>query len=89
MFTFDVTSAYTHTSEDEFVFLEPPPEEIEEHGDCEVDQSDIWTSQGCKIVAGALLIPSSEVRKHGSEISQWNHIQSVRHSTTCARQMSD
>ena len=33
------------------------------------------------------LIPSSEVRKHGSEVSQWNHIQSVRHSTTCARQM--
>ena len=33
------------------------------------------------------LIPSSEVRKHGSEVSQWNHIQSVRHSSTCARQM--
>ena len=24
------------------------------------------------------LIPSSEVRKHGTEASQWNHIQSVR-----------
>ena len=24
------------------------------------------------------LIPSSEVRKHGSEVSHWNHIQSVR-----------
>ena len=34
MFTFDVTSAYTHVWEDELVFLEPPPEEIEEHGDC-------------------------------------------------------
>ena len=30
MFTFDVTSAYTHAWEDELVFLEPPPEEIEE-----------------------------------------------------------
>ena len=56
MFTFDVTSAYTHAWEDELVFLEPPPEEIEEHGGLrvEVDQSDIWTSQGCKIVARAL-----------------------------------
>ena len=34
MFTFDVTSAYTHACEDEHVFLEPPPEDIEEHGDC-------------------------------------------------------
>ena len=34
MFTFDVTSAYTHAWEDEFVYLESPPEEIEEHGDC-------------------------------------------------------
>ena len=34
MFTFDVTSAYTHAWEDELVFLEPPPEEVEEHGDC-------------------------------------------------------
>ena len=33
MFTFDVTSVYTHAWEDELVFLEPPPEEIEEHGD--------------------------------------------------------
>ena len=33
------------------------------------------------------LIPSSEVKKHESEVSQWNNIQSVRHSTTCARQM--
>ena len=38
MFTFDVTSAYTHAWEDETVFLEPPPEEIEEHGDC------VWRS---------------------------------------------
>ena len=38
MFTFDVTSAYTHAWEDELVFLEPPPEEIEEHGDC------VWRS---------------------------------------------
>ena len=34
MFTFDVTSAYTHAWGDELVFLEPPPEEIGEHGDC-------------------------------------------------------
>ena len=27
MFTFDVTSAYTHAWEDELVFLEPPPED--------------------------------------------------------------
>ena len=56
MFTFDVTSAYTHAWEDELVFLEPPPEEIEEHGDCvwEVDQSDYGPSQGCKIVARTL-----------------------------------
>ena len=32
MFTFDVTLAYTHAWEDEFVFLEPPPEEIQERG---------------------------------------------------------
>ena len=32
------------------------------------------------------LIPSSEVRKHDSEVSQWKHIQSVRHSTMCAKQ---
>ena len=38
MFTVDVTSAYTHAWEDELVFLEPPPEEIEEHGDC------VWRS---------------------------------------------
>ena len=31
MFTFDVTSAYTHAWDDELVFLEPPPEKIEEH----------------------------------------------------------
>ena len=33
-----MTSAYTHAWEDELVFLEPPPEEIEEHGDC------VWRS---------------------------------------------
>ena len=38
MFTCDVTSAYTHAWEDELVFLEPPPEEIQEHGDC------VWRS---------------------------------------------
>ena len=38
MFTFDVTSAYTHVREDELLFLEPPLEEIEEHGDC------VWRS---------------------------------------------
>ena len=31
---FDVTSAYTHAWEDGLVFLEPPPEDLEEHGDC-------------------------------------------------------
>ena len=38
MFTFDVTLAYTHAWEDALVFLEPPPEEVEEHGDC------VWRS---------------------------------------------
>ena len=38
MFTFDVTSAYTHAWEDGLVFMEPAPEEIEEHGDC------VWRS---------------------------------------------
>ena len=38
MFTFDVTPTYTHAWEDELVFLEPPLEEIEEHGDC------VWRS---------------------------------------------
>ena len=38
MFTFDVTSLYTHAWEDELVFLEPPPEEIEDNGDC------VWRS---------------------------------------------
>ena len=87
MFTFDVTSAHTHAWEDGLVFLEPPPEEIEEHGDC------VWRL--IRAIYGrrkgdrgrSTLIPSSEVRKHGSEVSQWNHIQSVRHTTTCARQM--
>ena len=37
-FTFDVTSAYTHAWKDELVFLEPPPEETEEHCDC------VWRS---------------------------------------------
>ena len=34
MFLFDVTSVYTHAWEDELVFLEPPPKEIEKFGDC-------------------------------------------------------
>ena len=34
MFTFDVTSAYTHAWGNQLVFLEPSPEEIEEYGDC-------------------------------------------------------
>ena len=78
MFTFDVTSAYTHAWEDELVFLEPPPEEIEEHGDCVAGVQDRGRST---------LIPPSEARKHGSEVSQWNRIQSVRHSTTCVTPM--
>ena len=44
MFTFDVTSAYTHAWEDELVFLEPPQEEIEEHGDC------LWRS--VRVISG-------------------------------------
>ena len=44
MFTFDVTSAYTHTREDELVFLEPPPERIEEHSDC------VWRS--IRVISG-------------------------------------
>ena len=89
MLTFDVTSAYTHAWEDELVFLEPPPEEIEEHGDF------VWRS--IRVIYGrrarvqdrgkSTLTPSSEVRKHGSEVSQWNHIQSVRHFSTCVRPM--
>ena len=56
MFTFDVTSAYTHAWEDELAFLGSAT-----GGDrgtwclrVDVDQSDPWASQGCKIVAGAL-----------------------------------
>ena len=33
------------------------------------------------------LIPSSEVKKHDSEVSQWKRIQSVRRSTMCTKQM--
>ena len=56
MFAFDVTSAYTHAWEVELVFLEPPPEEIEEYGDClwGVGESHSWASQGCEVLAGAL-----------------------------------
>ena len=87
MFTIDVTSAFSHAWEDELVFLEPPPEEIEEHGDC------VWRS--IRVMYGRRKgarswqehFDSSEVRKHDSEVSQWNHIQSVRHSSSCARQM--
>ena len=38
MFASDVTSACTHAWGNELIFLEAPPEEIEEHGDC------VWTS---------------------------------------------
>ena len=73
MFTFDVTSAYTDAWEDELVFLEPPPEEIEEYGDC------VWRS--IRVIYDV----ARSWQEHfdsSSEISQWNHIQSVRHSTT-------
>ena len=52
----------------------------------EVDQSDLWTSQGWKIVARTLWF---HPQKWGSTTArfQWKHLQSVRHSTTCARQM--
>ena len=84
MFTFDVTSAYPHAWEDGLVFLEPPPEEIEEHGDC------VWRS--IRVIYGRRKgarswQEHSEVRKHDSEVSQWKHIQSVRHSTMCAKQI--
>ena len=52
-------------------YLEPPLEEIEEHGDCvwSSNQSDQWSSQGCKDRgAGATLIPvlrSEEARQRG------------------------
>ena len=39
-----MTSAFTHADEDELVFLEPPPEETEEHGDC------LW--QSVKVIYG-------------------------------------
>ena len=75
MFTIDVTSAYTHAWEDELVFLEPPPEEIEEHGDC------VWRSIRVICVrrkgGRSTLTRFSEARKQGSEVSQWNHIQSA------------
>ena len=69
MFTFDVTSAYTHAWEDELVFLEPPPEEIEEHGDC------VWKSitviYGCRKGARSWqehfdsILRSEEARQRG------------------------
>ena len=87
-FTFDVTSAYTHAWEDELVFLEPPPEEIEEHGDC------VWRS--IRVIYGRRkgarswqehFDSFSGARRHGSEVSQSNRIQSVRHSASCVRTM--
>ena len=69
MFTFDVTSAYTHAWEDELVFLEPPAEEIEEQGDC------LWIS--VRVIYGrhkgarswqkhlAAIIRSPEARQRG------------------------
>jgi hypothetical protein len=43
-FIFDVASAFTHSDEDELVFLEPPPEEVEQYGDC------LW--QSVKVIYG-------------------------------------
>ncbi len=43
-FIFDVTSAFTHSDEDELVLLEPPPEETQEHGDS------LW--QSVKVIYG-------------------------------------
>ena len=63
MFTFDVTLAYIHAWEDELVFLERPPEKLEEHGDCVC----VARVQGR---GKNTLIPFSEVRKHGSEVSR-------------------
>ena len=61
MFTFDVTSAYT---QDELVFLEPPPAEIEECGDC------LWKS--VRVIDGRrkgaifdAIIRSEEARQRG------------------------
>ena len=79
MFTFDVTSAYTNDLEDELVFLEPPPEESEEHVDC------VWRS--IRVIYGRRKGARSR-QEHfesiirGEEASQrgftWKHIQSVR-----------
>ena len=70
MFTFDVTSACTHAREDELVFLEPPPEEIEEHGDCVWKSIRvIWVQDRGK----STLTPFSEARKHDSEVSVEAH----------------
>ena len=75
--------------EDELVFLEPPLEEIEEHGDC------VWRS--IRVIYGrrkvqdhgrSILTPSSEARRHGNEVSRWNRIKSVRHFITHARRMA-
>ena len=86
MFTFDVTSADTHALGGRNCFLEPPPEEIEEHGDC------VWRS--IRVICGRRkgarswqehfdsILRSEDAR---SEEAQWNHIQSVRHSTTYVR----
>ena len=70
MFTFDMTSAYRHAWEDELVFLEPPPEEIEEHDDC-VWRSirEIYGRRKGENRGKSTLIPSSEARKHGNEVS--------------------
>ena len=87
-FTFDVTSAYTHAWEDELVFLEPPLEETDEHGDC------VWRSIRVTYDVARVqdrgrstVTPFSGARKDGNEVSQWNHIQTVRHSTTCVMPM--
>ena len=75
MFTFDVTSAHTHAWKNELVFLEPPPGEIENMvivcGGRSERSVDVARVQG---LSKSTLTPFSGARKHGSEVSQWNHI---------------
>ena len=79
-----------HAWEDELVFLEPPPEEIEECGDC------MWRSvrviygrrKGARIVGRSISTPSSGARRPGKEVSRWNRIGSVRHCIMYVRRMA-
>ena len=86
MFTFGVTSAYTHAGEDELVSSGTATGERSRNMviACGGRSENVARVQDR---GRSTLIPSSGARKHVNEVSQWNHIQSVRHSTTCVRQM--